>query len=72
MIRLNEAGRFDDALDLARSTVEKNPRNWAGWVQIAFGEASSTEERTFAANRLYALDPLNENVRKDFEARFSK
>lgn len=72
MVRLNEASRFDDALDLARTTVASNPRNWSGWVQIAFGEASSSQERTFAANRLYALDPLNLDVRKDFETRFAR
>jgi O-antigen ligase len=67
---LSKAGRNSDALDLARKTVEQNPRNWFSWVFIVSSDLSSPSDKQLAGRRLLTLDPNNEAVERDLAEAF--
>ena len=62
---LEIAGRPKDALDLALSLSERNPRNWDAWVHIVSSSVSTSEQKDVAARRLLQLDPKNLLVREE-------
>lgn len=64
---LTKAGMNAEALELARLTSAKNPRNWTAWVSIVANENSSMKEKRLAANQLFVLDPNNREVRAEIE-----
>jgi len=72
MVKLNQNGRFLDSYQIAKDTVEKYPINWSAWVQIAFSNEATRQERIEASKKLYLLDPYNQDVRVEFEARLPK
>jgi O-antigen ligase len=72
MVKLNQNGRFLDSYQIAKDTVEKYPLNWSAWVQIAFSDEATRQERIEASKKLYLLDPNNQDVKVEFEAKLPK
>lgn len=64
-MKLQEAGRQQDALKLAQRAVKLNDRSWQGWVFIVYSDASSNDEKREAALKLLKLDPKNSLVRQE-------
>lgn len=60
---LVKLGESEKALELARATLDDNPRSTYSFITILSNQAASPAELEWAADRLIKLDPLNNEIR---------